>query len=84
MKKLFIFLLLIPMIVNAEERTYTHENTSIFINENATTKLSDNNYSTYITLNSEDTITIENTEVIIVIRLKYILLFMKILEIFIK
>ncbi len=62
MKKLFIFLLLIPMIVNAEERTYTHENTSIFINENATTKLSDNNYSTYITLNSEDTITIENTE----------------------
>ena len=62
MKKLFIFLLLIPMIVNAEERTYTHENTSIFINENATTKLSDNNYNTYVTLNSEDTITIENTE----------------------
>ncbi len=62
MKKLFIFLLLIPMIVNAEERTYTHENTSIFINENATTKLSDNNYNTYVTLNTEDTITIENTE----------------------
>ena len=56
MKKLFIFLLLIPMIVNAEERTYTHENTSIFINENATTKLSDNNYNTYVTLNSEDKI----------------------------
>lgn len=62
MKKLFIFLLLIPMIVNAEERIDFLENTSIFINENATTKLSDNNYSTYITLNSEDTITIENTE----------------------
>ncbi len=62
MKKLFIFLLLIPMIVNAEERTYTHENTSIFINENATTELSDNNYNTYVTLNTEDTITIENTE----------------------
>ena len=50
------------MIVNAEERIDFLENTSIFINENATTKLSDNNYSTYITLNSEDTITIENTE----------------------
>ncbi len=50
------------MIVNAEERTYTHENTSIFINGDATTKLSDNNYNTYVTLNSEDTITIENTE----------------------
>lgn len=62
MKKLFIFLLLIPMIVNAEERIDFLENTSIFINENVTTKLSDNNYSTYITLNSEDTITIENTE----------------------
>jgi len=62
MKKLFIFLLLIPMIVNAEERTYTHENTSIFINENTTTKLSDNNYNTYVTLNTGDTITIENTE----------------------
>lgn len=62
MKKLFIFLLLIPMIVNAEERIDFLENTSIFINENATTKLSDNNYSTYVTLNSEDTITIENTE----------------------
>ena len=62
MKKLFIFLLLIPMIVNAEERTYTHENTSIFINENATTKLSDNNYNTYVTLNTGDAITIENTE----------------------
>ena len=62
MKKLFIFLLLIPMIVNAEERIDFLENTSIFINENATTKLSDNNYSTYITLNNEDTITIENTE----------------------
>lgn len=62
MKKLFIFLLLIPMIVNAEERIDFLENTSIFINENATTKLSDNNYSTYVTLNNEDTITIENTE----------------------
>ena len=62
MKKLFIFLLLIPMIVNAEERTDFLKNSSIFINENATTKLSDNNYNTYITLNREDTITIENTE----------------------
>lgn len=62
MKKLFIFLLLIPMIVNAEERIDFLENTSIFINENATTKLSDNNYNTYVTLNREDTITIENTE----------------------
>ena len=62
MKKLFIFLLLIPMIVNAEERIDFLENTSIFINENATTKLSDNNYNTYVTLNTEDTITIENTE----------------------
>lgn len=50
------------MIVNAEERIDFLENTSIFINENATTKLSDNNYNTYITLNREDTITIENTE----------------------
>ena len=47
------------MIVNAEERTYTHENTSIFINENATTKLSDNNYNTYVTLNTGDAITID-------------------------
>ena len=62
MKKLFIFLLLIPMIVNAEERIDFLENTSILINDISTTKLSDNNYSTYITLNSEDTITIENTE----------------------
>ena len=62
MKKLFIFLLLIPMIVNAEERTDFLENTSVFINENATTKLSDNNYNTYVTLNTGDAITIENTE----------------------
>lgn len=62
MKKLFIFLLLIPMIVNAEERTDFLKNSSIFINENATTKLSDNNYNTYVTLNTGDTITIENTE----------------------
>lgn len=62
MKKLFIFLLLIPMIVNAEERTDFLEYTSVFINENATTKLSDNNYNTYVTLNTGDTITIENTE----------------------
>ena len=62
MKKLFIFLLLIPMIVSAEERTDFLESTSIFINENATTKLSDNNYNTYVTLNTGDTITIENTE----------------------
>ena len=62
MKKLFIFLLLIPMIVNAEERIDFLENTSIFINENATTKLSDNNYNTYVTLNTGDAITIENTE----------------------
>ena len=62
MKKLFIFLLLIPMIVSAEERNDFLENTSIFINENATTKLSDNNYNTYVTLNREDTIAIENTE----------------------
>lgn len=62
MKKLFIFLLLIPMIVSAEERNDFLESTSIFINENATTKLSDNNYNTYVTLNREDTITIENTE----------------------
>ena len=62
MKKLFIFLLLIPMIVSAEERNDFLENTSIFINENATTKLSDNNYNTYVTLNTGDAITIENTE----------------------
>lgn len=62
MKKLFIFLLLIPMIVSAEERNDFLESTSIFINENATTKLSDNNYNTYVTLNREDAITIENTE----------------------
>ena len=62
MKKLFIFLLLIPMIVNAEERIDFLENTSIFINDISTTKLNDNNYNTYVTLNREDTITIENTE----------------------
>ena len=50
------------MIVNAEERIDFLENTSIFINENATTKLSDNNYNTYVTLNTGDAITIENTE----------------------
>ncbi len=50
------------MIVSAEERTYTHESTSVFINGDATTKLSDNNYNTYVTLNREDTITIENAE----------------------
>lgn len=62
MKKLFIFLLLIPMIVNAEERIDFLENTSILINDISTTELSDNNYNTYVTLNTEDTITIENTE----------------------
>lgn len=62
MKKLFIFLLLIPMIVNAEERTNYLENTNIFINDVATTKLSDNNYNTYIKIDIEDTITIENIE----------------------
>lgn len=50
------------MIVSAEERTYTHENISILINDISTTKLSDNNYNTYVTLNTGDTITIENTE----------------------
>ena len=62
MKKLFIFLLLFPMIVNAEERIDFLENTSILINDISTTELSDNNYNTYVTLNTEDTITIENTE----------------------
>ena len=62
MKKLFIFLLLIPMIVNAEERIDFLENISILINDISTTKLNDNNYNTYVTLNREDTITIENTE----------------------
>lgn len=62
MKKLFIFLLLIPMIVNAEERTDFLENISILINDISTTKLSDNNYNTYVTLNTGDAITIENTE----------------------
>ena len=62
MKKLFIFLLLIPMIVNAEERSDFLENISILINDISTTKLNDNNYNTYVTLNREDTITIENTE----------------------
>lgn len=62
MKKLFIFLLLIPMIVNAEERSDFLENISILINDISTTKLNDNNYNTYVTLNTEDTITIENTE----------------------
>lgn len=62
MKKLFIFLLLIPMFVNAEERTNYLENTNIFINDVATTKLSDNNYNTYIKIDIEDTITIENIE----------------------
>ena len=51
------------MIVNAEERNDFLESTSIFINENATTKLSDNNYNTYVTLNTGDAITIENTEI---------------------
>ena len=62
MKKLFIFLLLIPMIVSAEERTDFLENISILINDISTTKLSDNNYNTYVTLNTGDAITIENTE----------------------
>lgn len=62
MKKLFIFLLLIPMIVNAEERSDFLENISILINDISITKLNDNNYNTYVTLNREDTITIENTE----------------------
>ena len=62
MKKLFIFLLLIPMIVNAEERSDFLENISILINDISTTKLNDNNYNAYVTLNTEDTITIENTE----------------------
>ena len=50
------------MIVNAEERTDFLENISILINDISTTKLSDNNYNTYVTLNTGDTITIENTE----------------------
>ena len=62
MKKLLLFLLLIPIFVNAEERNDFLENTSIYINETATSKLSDNNYNTYVTLNTGDAITIENTE----------------------
>ena len=50
------------MIVNAEERADFLESTSVFINGDATTKLSDNNYNTYVTLNTGDTITIKNTE----------------------
>ena len=50
------------MIVNAEERSDFLENISILINDISTTKLNDNNYNTYVTLNREDTITIENTE----------------------
>ena len=50
------------MIVNAEERTDFLENISILINDISTTKLSDNNYNTYVTLNTGDAITIENTE----------------------
>ena len=62
MKKLLLFLLLIPIFVNAEERNDFLENTSIYINETATSKLSDNNYNTYVTINKDDTITIENNE----------------------
>ena len=50
------------MIVSAEERTDFLENISILINDISTTKLSDNNYNTYVTLNTGDAITIENTE----------------------
>ena len=50
------------MIVSAEERTDFLENISILINDISTTKLSDNNNNTYVTLNTGDAITIENTE----------------------
>lgn len=59
MLKLFLLLIIVlPISINAEERTDFISNTTISINDNTTTKLNDNNYNTYTSLTKDDLITI--------------------------
>lgn len=63
MKKLFILFLLIPILnVKGEVRENYLTDVKMFINDTLTSKLTDNNYSTYITLNKEEVIKITSEE----------------------